>query len=69
MQMFSNSVQSESILILGNFSPTAEKGEASEEDENKKDFGGKRGEERREGGTKSREGLLGEVGENRDGLP
>ena len=44
MQMFSNSVQSESILILGNFSPTAEKGEASEEDENRKDFlGGKEG--------------------------
>ena len=27
MQMFSNSVQSESILILGKFSPAAEKGE------------------------------------------
>ena len=27
MQMFPNSVQSESILILGKFSPAAEKGE------------------------------------------
>ena len=53
--MFSNSVQSESILILGNFSPTAEKGEASEEDENRKDFwGGKRGRKRGRGNKEQR---------------
>ena len=33
MQMFPNSVQSESILILGKFSPAAEKGGRREKDD------------------------------------
>ena len=61
--MFSNSVQSESILILGNFSPTAEKGEASEEERmrTEKILGGKEGKKEGKGEQRAEKGCWGKL--------